>query len=131
MFSDVALEDKLARVNSVVHPYASDVVFYFLFRLRRMERAGEASPRAAEALAFLEKLGDASADRVATMNTRRRELLQERMNITREIKNETWGNQWGLSNEALMEIVAARAARLAQAKATGKADARNRTGAAS
>ena len=61
MFSDVALEDKLARVNSVVHPYASDVVFYFLFRLRRMERAGEASPRAAEALAFQEKLGDASA----------------------------------------------------------------------
>ena len=85
-------------------------------------------------MVFLENVGDASADRVATMNTRRRELLQERMSITREIKNETRKRQRllekarGLSNEALMEIVAARAARTAQAKA--KAVARGRTGAA-
>ena len=102
-----------------------------------MERAGEASPRAAEALVFLENVGDASADRVATMNTRQRELRQERMNITREINNETKKRQRlleksrGLSNEALLEIVAARAARTAQAKAKGNAGARTRTGAAS
>lgn len=101
-----------------------------------MERLGEASPRAVEALAFLEDVGDASADRVAAMNTRRRELLQERMSISREMKNENRKRQRllekarGLSNEALMEIVAARAARASQAKAKAKAVAQKRSGAA-
>ena len=102
-----------------------------------MERLGDASPRAVEALAFLEDVGDASADRVATMNTRRRQLLQERMALSREIKNETRKRQRlleksrGLSNEALMEIIAARAARAAQAKAKAKAATRIPIGAAS
>ena len=120
----------------VLQQYVATVLFALLFRLLRMERLGDASSRAVEALAFLEDVGDASADRVAAMNTRRRELLQERMSISREMKNENRKRQRllekarGLSNEALMEIVAARAARASQAKAKAKAVAQKRSGAA-
>ena len=91
------------------------------------------SPSTADAIAILEEVGDANADQVAALDARRRELFNERRVVAREIRNATRKRQRllekakGLSNAALMEIVAARAARTAQSKAKAKVAAKAKT----
>ena len=90
-----------------------------------------ASPRTAEAIDILRSAGDADAEKLAMLEAHRKELHNQRKTLTKEIKNEMRKRRRlltkarGLSNESLLEVIAARHAKSAQAKAKANAPSTN------
>ena len=86
------------------------------------------SPRTAEAIEILRSAGDRDAEKLALLETRRKELHKQRMTLSKEIKNEVKKRRRlltkarGLSNDSLLEVIAARHAKSAQSKANASAN---------
>ena len=85
-----------------------------------------ASPRTADAIEILRSAGDADAEKLAALEAQRKELHRKRNELAKEIKHETkkrrrlLNKARGLSNDSLLEVIAARQAKSAQAKANAK-----------
>ena len=85
------------------------------------------SPRTAEAIEILRSAGDRDAEKLAMLENRRKELHKQRMTLSKEIKNEVKKRRRlltkarGLSNDSLLEVIAARHAKSAQSKAKASA----------
>ena len=86
------------------------------------------SPRTAEAIEILRSAGDRDAEKLALLENRRKELHKQRMTLSKEIKNEVKKRRRlltkarGLSNDSLLEVMAARRAKSAQSKAKASAN---------